>query len=76
MSPPGTTSADGHHLQHHQQEHSFPQSHVTSGVLWDPSNPFDFTYNLDMADFDAVMAGATQNFWMDFPGEASFADPI
>lgn len=48
----------------------FPQDGPDS--LWDSMDALGSPYNLDPAEIDALMADATQNFWVDFPGEASF----
>lgn len=42
-------------------------------VVWDITNPFEFNYDWNSADFDAIMADATQGFWADFPGEVGFS---
>lgn len=59
-SPPGPPSVDS-------------SQNYANDVVWDLTNPFEFNYDWNSADFDAIMADATQGFWADFPGEVGFS---
>lgn len=55
-----------------QQGQFMDPNAYSADVMWDVTNPFEYDFDFNSADFDAIMADATQGFWVDFPGEVGF----